>query len=104
MAIQNSILTSSVAANVYAATVNSAITTIHLCNFSTGTVSVNVYAVTGSGVVAGTNNILYSNLSITSYNTYVIYAEKFILNAGDSIRANASAGSSVSAVVSSIGI
>lgn len=104
MAIVNSILTNGTAANIYASSGNSAITTIHLCNTTGATVTANVYLVTGSGVIAGASNAIYTNLSITAQNTYIVYAEKFILANGDSIRANCSAANSVTATISSIGI
>lgn len=104
MAILNTVLTSGPAANVYASSGSSAITTIHLCNTTGATVTANVYLVTGDGVIASANNAIYTNLSITAQNTYIVYAEKFILANGDSIRANCSAGDSITATVSSIGI
>lgn len=104
MAIQNTRLTNGTAGNIYASSGSSAITTIHLCNTTGATVTCNVYLVTGGGVVASANNAIYTNVSITSQNTYIIYAEKFILANGDSIRANCSASDSVTATVSSIGI
>lgn len=104
MAILNTRLTSGTAANIYASSGSSAITTIHLCNTTGATVTANVYIVTGAGAVASANNAIYTNLSITAQNTYIVYAEKFILGNGDSIRANCSAADSVTATVSSIGI
>ena len=104
MTILNTVLTSGIASNVYTSSGSSAITTIHLCNTTGASVTCNVYLCTGSAVVAGASNAIYTNLSITAQNTYVIYAEKFILSAGDSIRANCSAALSVTSTVSSIGI
>jgi hypothetical protein len=103
MTILNTVLTNSTAASIYTSSGTSAITTIHLCNTTGSTVTANVYIVT-SGGIAGAGNAIYTNLSITGQNTYIINAEKFILSNGDSIRANCSAGSSVTATVSSIGI
>ena len=103
MAIANTVLTNSTAASIYTSSGTSAITTIHLCNTTGASVTANVYIVP-SGSTAGASNAIYTNLSITAQNTYIVYAEKFILANGDSIRANCSAGSSVTATVSSIGI
>ena len=103
MAILNTRLTSGTAANIYASTNSSAITTIHLCNNTGATVTCNVYIVTGGGVANG-NNAIYTNLSLTGQNTYIVYAEKFILSNGDAIKANSSSPDSVTATVSSIGI
>ena len=103
MTILNTTLTNSTASNIYASSGTSAITTIHLCNFSANTQTVNVYIVPG-GSIASSNNIIYSNVTVTAYNTYIVYAEKFILANGDSIRANCSNSGAVAVTVSSIGI
>lgn len=103
MAILNTVLTSSEATSIYTSSGTSAITTIHLCNTTGATVTANLYIVP-NGSIASANNAIYTNLSITAQNTYIVYAEKFILSTGDSIRANCSAPLSVTATVSSIGI
>ena len=102
MAILNTALTTT-AANIYASSGASAITTIHLCNYSPTAVTANIYLVT-NGSAAGPSNIIYSNVSITAYNTLIVYAEKFILSNGDTVRANCSQANAVTATVSSIGI
>lgn len=102
MAIINTGLTTT-AANIYAAATNSAIVTIHLCNYSGSTQTVNIFVVPG-GTIANTTNMIYSNLQIAPTNTYIINSEKFILSIGDSIRANCNAAGTVSATVSYIGI
>jgi hypothetical protein len=104
MAINNVALTTT-AANIFVNTSGtSAITTIHLCNYSSGAVTANIYAVPAGGI-AGSSTIIYSNVTITSDNTLIINAEKFILgSAGDRIMANVSANSTTTATVSSIGI
>lgn len=103
MAIKSTVLTNSTASSIYTSSGTSAITTIHLCNTTGSSVTANVYVVT-SGNVAGANNAVYTNLTITAQNTYIVYAEKFILSNGDSIQANCTAANSVTATVSSIGI
>ena len=104
MAILNTRLGNSTAANIYASTGDSAITTIHLCNTTGANVTCNVYIVPGTTSEASSDNAIYTNLSLTAQNTYIVYAEKFILENGDSIRANCSDSDSVTATVSSIGI
>jgi hypothetical protein len=103
MAILNTALSTGTAANIYASVGSSAITTIHLCNYTASSASANVYLVT-SGSTAGNSNIIYSNVSVTAYNTLIVYAEKFILSDGDTIKANCSAANTITATVSSIGI
>ena len=102
MTIRTSALTTT-AANLYVSSGNSAITTIHICNYSSTAQTVNVYIVP-SGFTANTQNIIYSNLSVSAYNTQIVFAEKFILGNGDTIQANVSNASTTSATISSIGI
>ncbi len=102
MAILNSNVTT-VATSIYTSTGNSAITTIHLCNYSANPVQANLYLVPNGGV-ASNDNIIYANTNVSSYNTLIVYAEKFILSNGDAVYANVSADASVTATVSSIGI
>lgn len=102
MTILNTSLTTT-ASSVYTSSGASAITTIHLCNYTASPVTVNLYAVP-SGGTASNSNVLYSTVSVTAYNTLIIYQEKFILSNGDSIQASCSAANSVTVTVSSIGI
>lgn len=103
MAILNTAISTGPAANIYASSGSSAITTIHLCNYTASSASANLYLVT-SGSTAGNSNIIYSNVSVTAYNTLIVYAEKFILSNGDAIKANCSSVDTITATVSSIGI
>ena len=102
MAIQNTTL-STTAANIYVSSGNTVITTIHLCNYTGSSVQANVYAVPAGGVANG-GTVIYGNVTISAYNTLIIYQEKFVLGNNDAIAANASAGTAVTATVSSIGI
>lgn len=102
MAIQNSNVTT-VASSIITSSGNTAIVTIHLCNYTANAATVSLYLVP-SGKQANTSTIMYSNLSVASDNTYVIDKEKFILGNGDAVYAMASANTSVTASVSSIGI
>ena len=104
MAIANFALTTTAANILVNGTGTTAITTIHLCNYSGDTQTANLYAVPG-GQVAGPATIIYSNVSLTAYNTLIVSTEKFILGGlGDAIMANCSNSSTVTATVSSIGI
>jgi hypothetical protein len=102
MAINNTALTTS-AQSIYTSSGNNAITTIHLCNYSNNVVYANIFAVP-SGFTANALTTIYGNVSISPYNTLIIYQEKFVLANGDQLDANVSAANSVSATVSSIGI
>lgn len=103
MTIINNLLTNSTASPIYTSMGNSAITTIHLCNFSNFTDVVNVYVVP-SGFSANNYNIIYSNVTLTPGQTLIIYQEKLVLANGDTVRANANSANQVSATVSSLGI
>ena len=106
MAIQNTTLTTT-AANIFvnqSSTGTSAITTIHLCKFTANTQTANIYAVP-AGSLANTSTILYSNVTLTAYNTLIVSTEKLILGSvNDAIMASASNVGAITATVSSIGI
>lgn len=105
MAIANTSLTNTAANIVVNGAGNTtAITTIHLANYTNFTQTVNVYVVPG-GSVAGNSTVIYSTYPITAYNTLIVFAEKFILSGtGDAIMANCANSNAVTATVSSIGI
>jgi hypothetical protein len=104
MAITNTALTTTAANILVNSSGTTAVTTIHLANYTNNTQTVNVYVVPG-GSTAGNSTVIYSNYSLTAYNTLIVYAEKFILGGvGDAIMANCSNASAVTATVSSIGI
>lgn len=102
MAIKNTALTTT-ATPIYVSSGNSAITTIHLCNYSGSSVQANVYMAPSTGNVANNTTVIYGNVTISAYNTLIIYQEKFVLAAGDTVYANVSASSAVTATVSSLG-
>jgi hypothetical protein len=104
MSIQNTPL-STVTANllVGSGSLGTATTTVYLCNKTASTVTVNVFAV-NSGFTANGNNIIYSNVALTTNETYIMDVEKIFLGPGDMLQANASANLSVVATVSSIGL
>lgn len=106
MAIQSTVLSTAAAANIIvgSGTLGTATTTIYLCNRTSANLTVNVYAVTGTGIVANGNNIIYANVPLTGYETYIMDLEKIYLNPGDSLRANATIDNSVIATVSTIGL
>jgi hypothetical protein len=100
MSIQNANVTTSIA-NVYVSSGETAVTFLSLANYSASNVTANVYIVP-SGNSAGNLNIVTANLQITTQDTYQFYAgnEKLVLATGDSIQVDASANSSIAAVVS----
>ena len=101
MAINNTALTTTPTA-IYTSSGSSAITTIHLCNYSGGAVTANLYAVPSSGS-ADNSTIFYSNVQILTLNTLIVSTEKMILDNGDAIYADVDTNSAVTATVSSLG-
>lgn len=101
--ITNTPLTTT-AQSIYTSIGNNAITTIHLCNYSSSAVQANVYVAPSTGNVANSTTVIYGNVTISAYNTLIIYQEKFILANGDTVWANVSTNSAASATVSSAGI
>ncbi len=104
MAIFNTALTTNAAPIFTNVSGNTAISTVHLCNY-TGNVQVaNLYVVPAAGV-AGSGTIIYSNVSITAYNTLILSVEKIIFStAGDTLQANCSNIGAITATVSTIGV
>jgi len=102
MAILNTALTTT-ANPIFVSSGNNAITTIHLCNYTGSSVQANIYMAPSTGNVANGTTVIYGNVTISAYNTLIIYQEKFLLANGDTIYANVSAANSVTATVSSLG-
>lgn len=102
MAILNTAVTTT-ASPIFVSSGNNAVTTIHLCNYTGSSVQANVYLAPSTGNVANSTTVIYGNVTISAYNTLIIYQEKFVLGNGDTIYANVSASNSVTATVSSLG-
>lgn len=107
MALNNSVLVEAGqnAGNIFvcASTNGDAVTTMYFCNRNGSTTTFNLYLVP-AGFSANTNNIVYSNKTVTSGDTYIIDWEKLVLGPGDTIRANANVGNAIVATVSTIGL
>lgn len=86
MAIQSTVITSGVPQSLITAAGNIAVTTVYLCNRTPNTVTTNVYAVANG--VSNFDNLIYSNLAIAGFDTYIMEQERLILGTGDSLRAN----------------
>ena len=102
MAILNASVTTT-ASPIFVSSGNTAVSTIHLCNYSASAVQANIYLAPSTGNVANSTTVIYGNVTISAYDTLIIYQEKFLLGAGDTIYANVSAANSVTATVSSLG-
>lgn len=88
MAIQSTTINTALQP-IYTSVGTNAVVVAYFCNTSTNPVMFSVHAV-ANGNAPDNTNIIYSNVNITSEDTYVIENEKLILDDGDSIHAVAS--------------
>jgi hypothetical protein len=86
MAIRQTQIGSTNGYEIYASTLNSAVTSIHICNTSANTIHFNLAVVQAGNEPSMTSNALYYNVALTSSDTYVIDTERLILSNGDSLR------------------
>ena len=86
MGIRNTSLTGTIS-SILTSTGETAVVSAYFCNPTTANVEITVYAV-GSGDTAGVTNKIYSNLTVTANDTYVLDTEKLILSDADSIQAS----------------
>jgi len=89
MALKQSLATTTLTDNnhIFEATENTAVTTIHICNTTSATATVDVFVLPsdGSTTTPTENNLIYNNLTLQPEDTYVIDTEKMILSTGDKI-------------------
>lgn len=105
MAILNTPLSTTNATTVFTAAAETAVTVIYLCNHSGSDAQVDVYCISDDGSTGASNdNIIYSNLQITTNDTYVISAEKLVLDTGDYLQVQANVGGAVTVTVSTMSI
>jgi hypothetical protein len=79
-----------------------AVTCIVFCNYSLSQVTINVHAVPTGVSAVSTDSIVMKELLLPAGETFTFDTEKFVLTGGDRIHATASAGSAVTATVSSM--
>ena len=93
--------------HVFAATADTAVTSIHMCNITGADAVVDIFLLPndGSTTVPTENNKIYNSLTIQASDSYIIDTEKMILSNGDKIFVETpdSAGSVV-ATISTIGL
>lgn len=93
--------------HAFAATADTAVTSIHLCNLTAEDAVIDVYLLPndGSTTAPTENNKIYNSLTIQGKDTYVIDTEKMILTNGDKIYVqNADSTGQVIATISTIGL
>lgn len=101
MALLNTALTAT-AANIYVSSGSNGVTTMYFANYGGTSITLNVYAVP-SGSTPGNGTIIYNNVPIAPYDTYVVDVEKLVLGNGDRLMANVSTAT-VTATVSTMGL
>jgi hypothetical protein len=107
MAITNTRITSAnTPSTVFTAVGQQAITVMYLANTDSSTAAnVSVYCVDNSASSGSSDeNCIYKDLSITAGDTYVMDLEKLILDNGDFLDVQASAGNVITVTVSSISV
>lgn len=103
MAITNTRLRDTQPVQVFQATATEAVTVMYICNTSDQDVVVSVFCIdSDDSTGGGDENMIYSELSITAHDTYVIDTEKLILDVNDEIEVQASISDVVTVTVSSI--
>ena len=103
MAIRNETL-DAVGKNLFLCPVGEehAVTCVVFCNFSLSQVTINVHVVPTGVSAVGTDSIVMKELLLPAGETFTFDTEKFVLTGGDRIHATASAGSAVTATISSM--
>jgi hypothetical protein len=105
MAITNTRLFTSSPTTVFQAVGQQAITVVYICNTSALPVSVNVYVVNNDdSTSSGDDNMILSELEVTANDTYIMSAEKLILDDLDKIVMEATVPDLVTVTVSSIAV
>jgi hypothetical protein len=104
MSIQSTALDTTVG-NIFVAsgTQGNVVSVAYFCNRNVAATSFSLYLVS-SGQTAGANNIVYSNKTLTSGDTYILELEKIILSNGDMLQASANTANAIVATVSTLGI
>ena len=93
--------------HAFAATADTAVTSILLCNLTAEDANIDIYLLPndGSTTVPTENNKIYNTLTIQAKDTYIIDTEKMILSNGDKIYVqNADSTGQVIVTVSTIGL
>ena len=104
MAITNFQVAATTGSAAYTASAETAVTTIHICNKTDGDGTIDVYVVPNGGSVS-TDHLIYSQLTIKARDTYILDAEKLILETGAKIYIVApDSAAQFNATISTIGL
>ena len=104
MAITSTELTSTNPTTVFTAGAQTVISTVYLCNYTAGNVTVDVHAIAGNSAAVGNSNALYSDYLVGANDTWVLDTEKIILDSTDVLVVACSNSSAVTVTVSSYSI
>lgn len=105
MAILNTRLTDTSPTTVFQSSGQQVISVMYFCNTSNNTVSLNVFAVNNDDSTgASEDNIIYQNLELTGYETYVVSTEKLVLDNLDEIEIEANVANVVTITVSYVSV
>lgn len=104
MSIQSTALDTTVSSIYTADGANGNVLSVaYFCNRSGTATAFSLHLVPNGGS-ATANNIVYSNWTITSGDTYILELEKIILGNGDSLQASANTANAIVASVSTLGV
>jgi hypothetical protein len=102
MALTNTTLTTSPAA-LFTSTGTNAVIVMYLCNIGATPAQFSLYAVPHGGT-ANSSTVIYSEVSLTGGDTYVLDTERLLLDNGDSIWGLASVAANIVVTVNTIAV
>jgi len=102
MALTNTTLTTAPTA-LFTSTGTNAVIVMYLCNTGATPAEFSLYAVP-AGATAGASTIIYSQVSLTGSDPYVLDTERLLLNNGDSVWGSASVAANIVATVNTIAV
>jgi len=100
MTIQNTFLTTTASNICVGSTGVTAITAMYFCNTSPSATTFSVYLVPAGTATPAPVNLIYNNVLLEAYDTYVIDMEKLMLGLGDTIQAVSQSNNAITASVS----
>jgi hypothetical protein len=104
MAIQNLTLNATSPGQILVSSGYKAVTAIIFCNNSLTTDATVTVWLVPSGYAVGNNNMILNTISVPRGETFSIDTEKFILSNGDSVQAQASQNSIITATISFVSL
>lgn len=103
MAITQTVLTTG-DAELFAASADTAVTCIYLCNTTAGAENFTLHIKPTTGTAAAVGNMIYDAVNIPAHDTFVIDAERLILPILFTISGLASANTAITVTISTLDI